>query len=121
MPQPPSSSSYEERIAHIRTRFVGSLTGRLQEICTALHADVDDGSTDSRARTIHRLLHDLIGSAAMLEVEALETVLRPAVHLAERVDEANGELTDEDKQVLNAIIERAQSVAEQLKEQFSPT
>lgn len=119
MPQPPSSSSYEERIAHIRTRFVGSLSGRLQEICTALHAD--DGSTDSRARTIHRLLHDLIGSAAMLEVEALETVLRPAVHLAERVDEANGELTDEDKRVLIAIIERAQSVAEQLKEQFSPT
>lgn len=121
MSDPMEDLPYEDRIAHIRLRFVDSLAERFEEIRTALKSVPEEGTRDSYVRTIHRLFHDMAGSAAMLEIEVLESAVCPAVHIAERVDAAQSELTDEEKHELDAIIEQAQAVAVQLKEQFRPT
>ena len=78
--------TYEQRVAATRLRFIAGLSERLDNIDIALAAGEDDTSAERHSRTIHRMLHDLAGNAAMLELDAVARSIREGVAIAEAAD-----------------------------------
>ncbi|WP_091845583.1 Hpt domain-containing protein [Palleronia pelagia] len=97
---------FAERVGDIRTKFVDRLPARVQEIRTAVHAEERQDTSETQMRKVHRMLHDLAGSAAMLDMESVESSLRQALGVAERADSQNSSFDDDDR----AVIDRALSI-----------
>jgi hypothetical protein len=110
--------SYEARIAQVRARFVGTLADRLLDISDAIKTTTEGSGGETHARKVHRLLHDIGGNAAMLELDVIEEPLRQAISIAERADAMGASLTEIDKAALQQIVSRTQDAAASLRERY---
>lgn len=88
------AETYEQRVAATRRRFLDGLPERLDDVDTTMFALDYASSTETRARRVHRLLHDLAGNAAMLDLPAIEDAVRKGVDVAEDADVCKRSLTD---------------------------
>lgn len=84
-----SDETFEQRVARTRARFIDNLPERIETIRQAARHTSDPGANETQQRKVHRLLHDMAGTAAMLELSAIETSVRRALHIAEEADVKN--------------------------------
>lgn len=72
------SQTLFEKLRAVREKFREALVERLPEAATALEA----GSSEGAAK-LHRILHELCGTAGMVGEKELALALDPALRLAE--------------------------------------
>lgn len=84
-----SDETFEQRVAKTRVRFIENLPERIETIRHAARHPVDPGASETQQRKVHRLLHDMAGTAAMLELSAIEKSVRRALGIAEEADVKN--------------------------------
>lgn len=109
--------SYEDRVAQMRKRFVFSVDARLDAIFEDCSAN-PVATGESKVRRTHRLLHDMAGNAAMLELDELAAQTRFAVEIAALADKATRNVTPDEKRQIEAIIATTRVIVARLKEQF---
>ncbi|MBB3994756.1 hypothetical protein GGR95_002405 [Sulfitobacter undariae] len=114
----PENPTYDDKVAQTRRRFVHSLNGRLDAILEAMRSTPQPDSGETQTRHIHRLLHDMAGNSAMLELEGIESSIRKGLAIAERVDAARQPLSDTEIKEIETIVEQTRSIATQLEEQY---
>jgi len=88
----------------------------LDDIDLALDAGDDPTSAERHPRKIHRMLHDLAGNAAMLELDSVERAAREGVKIAEAADTQGVDLSEERIEALHAVVAETRSVAKDLQE-----
>tara|TARA_R110002020_G_scaffold24308_2_gene80124 strand:+ start:94 stop:468 length:375 start_codon:yes stop_codon:yes gene_type:complete len=107
--------TFEQRVSATRQRFIDGLPARLESIDAALDAGADAASGESHARLIHRMLHDLAGNAAMLELDLVEESVRSGLKVAEAADSGDGSLSPDDIRAIHLAVAVAHEVARNLK------
>lgn len=108
--------TYDEKVRATRAKFIGRINDTLDEILRALTDEPASGSRESQARRVHRLLHDMAGNAAMLDLDSLSQKIRHGVDVAEKADEQHGTITPEDARAIRAVVEDARLIGNALSE-----
>ncbi|MBB5721855.1 chemotaxis protein histidine kinase CheA [Loktanella ponticola] len=111
--------SYDDRIAQVRKRFIHTLKDRLDDVLNVVQGEPESSGGETHVRKVHRLLHDMSGNAAMLELDTIEQIVRKGVDIAEHVDTTGADLTQTQITALEAIIQDAHAAAAQLREHYS--
>ncbi|AML50461.1 hypothetical protein [Falsihalocynthiibacter arcticus] len=111
------SSKYETRVTEMRKRFICSLDGRLDAIIQVIDAESESTGGENHPRKLHRLLHDMSGSFAMLELTEISWEIRTAVVIAENADKLNRALTPDEKTETMAVIAQTRAIGTRLKEE----
>jgi len=107
--------TFEQRVSATRHRFIDGLPARLERIDAALDAGGDAASGETHARLIHRMLHDLAGNAAMLELDLVEESVRSGLKIAEAADSGDGSLSPDSIRAIHSSVAVAHEVARNLK------
>lgn len=108
-------TAYEERIGEVRKRFVGSLHERLDAIAEETRKPDEDAARETQLEKVHRLLHDLVGNAAMLELHEVQEQMQPALNLVETRHEHNAPLSHEDLAQIDKVLTIGRLVATSLE------
>lgn len=106
--------TYEQRVAATRKRFIEGMPERLQAVSDALRETDGADPRETKARKVHRMLHDLAGNAAMLEYLAIEDCLRKALRVAEDADDSSSPLSADDVRIIEAALADADSVVKKI-------
>jgi HPt (histidine-containing phosphotransfer) domain-containing protein len=108
-----SNKSYADKLKDTTDRFLASLGDRIQEIANTIEEKPDPLSTESPRRKLHRLLHDLSGSAAMLNLDDVHAAVANGLSAAAAADRAGRSLTDDDIKSLTCTIEALTTISSQ--------
>ncbi|WP_163852085.1 Hpt domain-containing protein [Pseudooceanicola aestuarii] len=84
-----ASEDFSQRVAKIRARFMEGVPARLNAIRDVVHCAESTDPHETQLRKAHRLLHDMAGSAAMLDLPEIEGAVRRALDIAESADAKN--------------------------------
>jgi HPt (histidine-containing phosphotransfer) domain-containing protein len=110
------TSNYEEQVRATRAKFIARSEQTLDGILSAIAAGSAPDSRESQARKVHRLLHDMAGNAAMLDLHALDQKLRQGVEIAEVADAQNRPITPEESAAIRGVVDDARLIAQGLSE-----
>ncbi|KMK64957.1 Hpt domain-containing protein [Puniceibacterium sp. IMCC21224] len=113
------SEAYLKSLAVIRMRFVNDLQGKLDVISDHMSDNHEHDANETASRKLHRLLHDMAGNAAMLDLMDVETVVRKGLSTAERADEENRSLSPEETLKLKKIIAELREIGQALAIEIS--
>ena len=108
--------TYEARVARTRKRFILSLDERLDAILSAARGGADADPVETQPRKVHRMMHDMAGNAAMLELSEVEDSIRKGLGVAEKADADGVPMTDADVAAIEAAVEETRKVAAVLQE-----
>ena len=108
------TETYEQRVAATRKRFIEGMPERLQAVADALRETDGADPRETKARKVHRMLHDLAGNAAMLEYAEIEDRLRKGLRVAEDADESSVPLSTDDIRIIETALADARSVTEEI-------
>ena len=108
------TETYEQRVAATRKRFIEGMPERLQAVADALRETDGADPRETKARKVHRMLHDLAGNAAMLEYAEIEDRLRKGLRVAEDADESSAPLSTDDIRIIETALADARSVTEDI-------
>lgn len=108
------TETYEQRVAATRKRFIEGIPDRLQAVSDALHETDGADPRETKARKVHRMLHDLAGNAAMLDYLEIEDCLRKGLRVAEDADESSSPLSADDVRIIETALADANSVVENI-------
>ena len=108
------TETYEQRVAATRKRFIEGLPARLQAVSDALHETEAADPRETKARKIHRMMHDLAGNAAMLEYTEVEDCLRKGLRVAEDADNGSSTLSAVAVRIIEAALADANGVVEKI-------
>lgn len=114
-------SSYLENLSKTRKRFVGSLASRLDAIVAQVDAEEHATDRETAPRKLHRLLHDMAGNAAMLELADVETAARDGLAVAERADRETRRLSTDERSELFRAVACARGLADALTRDLANT
>ncbi len=114
-----NQGSYEARVAKTRQRFIGSLGDRLDNILAEAHRPEGSDPKETQVRKLHRMMHDMAGNAAMLELGEIETAIRSGLGHAESADQHGRPLTPADLAAIEHAIAETRVVALRLNEEYS--
>ncbi|EAQ02409.1 hypothetical protein OB2597_20041 [Pseudooceanicola batsensis HTCC2597] len=103
---------FEQRVQKTRARFVANLPERLEAIREAARSSEATDGRETQLRKVHRLLHDMAGSAAMLELAEIETSVRRALEIAEEADVRNSPFNREELFLIEAALFDIQATAD---------
>ncbi|MBU2961601.1 Hpt domain-containing protein [Citreicella sp. C3M06] len=98
---PEDKPRFEDRVAEIRMRFLETIPDRLKEIREAIQTPENSDPEETQLRKAHRMLHDMTGSAAMLELDHIEGAFRRALRIAEVADAKNTPFNSEELVIIN--------------------
>ncbi|MBU2959182.1 Hpt domain-containing protein [Paracoccus sp. 1_MG-2023] len=112
-------SSYDERLGEVRKRFVGSLHERLDTIAEETRKPDDASARETQLEKVHRLLHDLVGNAAMLELHDVQNEIQPALTLVESRHEHDAPLSHDDLAQIDKALAAGRLVATNLERQYT--
>jgi len=110
------TETYEQRIAATRKRFIEGLPARLQAVSDALRETDGANLRETKARKIHRMTHDLVGNAAMLEYVEVEDCLRKGLRVAEEADNECSDLSADEIRIIEAALTDAKGVVGKMQE-----
>jgi len=96
--------TYEERVKATRARFIDSLPVRLELISTTLRTEDSSHELESKTRKVHRMLHDIAGNAAMLELVHIEASIRKGLSIAEAADHERTTLSQRDIDQIDSVL-----------------
>lgn len=96
--------AFSERVACIRKRFLSEMPQRVRTISDVLAGIEDEDTEESRSRMLHRMLHDIAGSAAMLELYDIEVAARRGLAIAEVSDDRGTPLDEESRSVIQESV-----------------
>ncbi|MEC7257575.1 MAG: hypothetical protein VXW58_07130 [Pseudomonadota bacterium] len=108
-------SNYDEQVRATRAKFIARIDATLDGIVEAMSSD-SVIARETQARRVHRLLHDMAGNAAMLDLTSLSQKLRQGVELAEGADDENRTITPEESAAIRAVVEDARLIGRALTE-----
>ena len=115
---PDENRAYDERLAEVRKRFVGSLYERLDSIAEETCKPDDASARETQLEKVHRLLHDLVGNAAMLELHDVQNEIQPALTLVESRHKYEAPLSHDDLAQIDKALAAGRLVATNLKRQY---
>lgn len=99
------SQTLFEKLRAVREKFRTALTDRLPEASTALEA----GSSEGAAK-LHRILHELCGTAGMVGEKDLALALDPPLRLAESCAHENRPLSAQEHDTIAAHLARIRAL-----------
>lgn len=99
------SQSLMEKLRAVRDKFRASLADRLPEALAALESGTQDG-----AHQLHRILHELCGTAGMVGEKDVAVALDPALRLAESCAHENRALTEPEQGQIGTCIAQVQAM-----------
>lgn len=112
-------SAYDKRLGEVRKRFVGSLHERLGAIAEETRKPDDASARETQLEKVHRLLHDLVGNAAMLELHDIQNEIQPALTLVENRHERYAPLSNDDLALIDKALAAGCLVATSLERQYT--
>ncbi len=71
------SIQFASRIAQARAKFLERADVKFSELLSTSTGNSSELMKESRTRTVHRLVHDLVGSAAMVGLPEVAAQMRP--------------------------------------------
>ena len=111
-----ATSVYEQRVKATRAKFIERIDQTLNGILSALAPGQPATGAESQTRKVHRLLHDMAGNAAMLDLLQLDEKLRQGVKIAEVADDENRLISAEESKKIQTVIEEAREIGQGLSE-----
>lgn len=107
-------STYEERVSATRKRFILRIEQTLDDVLSALKTETPVETTETRARKVHRMLHDMAGNAAMLDLCELAQKLRQGVDIAETADHGRRQISERETAAIQEVVEDARVLGNSL-------
>lgn len=98
------TETFAQRVEATRRRFIEGLPVRLEAVSATLTEKDAPDASESKARKIHRMMHDLAGNAAMLELAEIESSLRRALSVAEEADTKRSALSDTEIGLIDDVL-----------------
>ena len=105
------SEAYLERIAQTRIRFINGIDDRVQSVRKVMSGEAQEPAAETPQRTIHRMLHDMAGNTAMLQLPEIEKVVRTALAIAETCDDEDRQMTPEERNRFSADLDEIARLA----------
>lgn len=112
-------TAYDERLGEVRKRFVGSLHKRLDAIAEETRKPDDASARETQLEKVHRMLHDMVGNASMLELHDVQNKIQPALTLVESRHEHDAPLSQDDLAQIDEALAAGRLVATNLREQYT--
>lgn len=112
-------TAYDERLAEVRKRFVRSINTRLDDIAEETRKPNDASAPETQLEKVHRLLHDMVGNAAMLELHEFQNKIQPALTLVESRHEHDAPFSQDDLAQIDEALAAGHLVATNLREQYT--
>lgn len=103
--------TFSGRVAIIRRRFLSELPMRVHAISDVLEDTGGEDFNETQARKVHRMLHDIAGSAAMLELHDIEAAARRGLAVAEVSDARNASLDGESRSTVQKSLHEMLAIA----------
>ncbi|UOA32737.1 hypothetical protein DSM110093_02539 [Sulfitobacter sp. DSM 110093] len=108
------TETYEQRVAATRKRFIEGLPTRTQAISDTLREAEGVDPLETKVRKVHRMMHDLVGNAAMLEYTEIEDCLRRGLRVAEEADNNGSTLSADEVRIIETALADANDVVEKI-------
>lgn len=109
-----TSDLFRERIAASRARFLSTIERRIgepRELAVADPSTTDPIRGEPRSRTLHRMIHELCGSAGMLGLHDMDAEGRVALAIVEAADAETRSLTPSEQVEVNRHLDRMMEMA----------
>ena len=106
------SDTYHQRLAATRARFIMTLPERLDAIATQVSVKDDPEDRETAVHKLHRLLHELAGNSAMLDMTDVSSVARKALEIVEHIDHAQRPVAPNEQCEVLQIVAEARLLSE---------
>lgn len=99
-----TKDEFSAQVSKIRSRFVQGLDARIDAIRDVMYVPTEALSAESPEHASHRMLHDLAGSAAMLQLADIETAARAALEIAEHADNRGTPFDQSEREAIETVL-----------------